>query len=104
MIQVAACAIRIDHDATTKASHSQLLFGRYIQINILCTPTWESITTQIQKEIIKNTTSGNKRRMDHNYKTNHNVTETVYLESLTVPSLVLLNDSGIYKCNSTHPA
>ena len=41
--------------------------------NIPYTPNWENITTQKQKEIIKNNNAENKRCVDHDYAVNDNV-------------------------------
>ena len=54
ILQDVAYAIRTTHHTTTKPSPGQVIFSRDMLFNVPYTPNWENITTQKQKEIIKN--------------------------------------------------
>ena len=73
MLQDVAYDIRTTYCTTTKVSPGQLVFGRDMLFNIPYKPNWEDITAQKQKEITNNTTSENKRRVNHDYKIIDNV-------------------------------
>ena len=53
MLQDVAYSISTTHHTTIKVSPGQLVFGRDILFSIPYTPTWENITAQKRKEIIK---------------------------------------------------